>query len=86
MCRIRDFSKFSSSKLEKWRFISQTLYYKSNYFQNAQKGECFLDDFESLVIKIDVLPLVLPNHLKGIRTSARTSISRTSALKWPATA
>jgi hypothetical protein len=22
---------------------------KSNYFQNAQKGECFLDDFEALV-------------------------------------
>jgi hypothetical protein len=22
---------------------------KSNYFQNAQKGQCFLDDFEALV-------------------------------------
>jgi hypothetical protein len=22
---------------------------KSNYFQNGQKGECFLDDFEALV-------------------------------------
>jgi hypothetical protein len=22
---------------------------KSNYFQNAQKGRCFLDDFEALV-------------------------------------
>jgi hypothetical protein len=27
---------------------------KSNYFQNAQKGECFLDDFEALVREIDV--------------------------------
>jgi hypothetical protein len=24
---------------------------KSNYFQNAQKGQCFLDDFEALVRK-----------------------------------
>jgi hypothetical protein len=24
---------------------------KSNYFQNAQKGECFLDGFEALVHK-----------------------------------
>jgi hypothetical protein len=22
---------------------------KSNYFQNAQKGQCFLDEFEALV-------------------------------------
>jgi hypothetical protein len=27
---------------------------KSNYFQNAQKGECFLDDFKALVREIDV--------------------------------
>jgi hypothetical protein len=27
---------------------------KSNYFQNAQKGECFLDDFEALVREIYV--------------------------------
>jgi hypothetical protein len=27
---------------------------KSNYFQNAQKGECFLDDFRALVREIDV--------------------------------
>jgi hypothetical protein len=32
---------------------------KSNYFQNAQKGECFLDDFEALVREIDVRALVL---------------------------
>jgi hypothetical protein len=25
---------------------------KSNYFQNAQKGQCFLDDFEALVPEI----------------------------------
>jgi hypothetical protein len=31
---------------------------KSNYFQNAQKGECFLDDFEALVREIDVGALV----------------------------
>jgi hypothetical protein len=27
---------------------------KSNYFHNAQKGECFLDDFEALVREIYV--------------------------------
>jgi hypothetical protein len=27
---------------------------KSNYFQNAQKDECFLDDFEALVREIYV--------------------------------
>jgi hypothetical protein len=27
---------------------------KSNYFQNAQKGQCFLDDFEALVREIYV--------------------------------
>jgi hypothetical protein len=32
---------------------------KSNYFQNAQKCECFLDDFEALVREIDVRALVL---------------------------
>jgi hypothetical protein len=26
----------------------------SNYFQNAQKGECFLDDIEALVCEIYV--------------------------------
>jgi hypothetical protein len=33
---------------------------KSNYFQNAQKGECFLDDFEALVREIDVRGCLLP--------------------------
>jgi hypothetical protein len=51
---------------------------KSNYFQNAQKGECFLDDFKTLVREIDVHALVFQNHPNGIRTSARTSISRTT--------
>jgi hypothetical protein len=27
---------------------------KSNYFQNAQKGQCFLDDFEAVVREIYV--------------------------------
>jgi hypothetical protein len=27
---------------------------KSNYFQNAQEGQCFLDDFEALVREIYV--------------------------------
>jgi hypothetical protein len=27
---------------------------KSNYFRNARKGECFLDDFKALVREIDV--------------------------------
>jgi hypothetical protein len=27
----------------------QFIIIKSNYFQNAQKGECFLDDFEAPV-------------------------------------
>jgi hypothetical protein len=30
---------------------------KSNYLQNAQKGECFLVDFEALVREIDVRAL-----------------------------
>jgi hypothetical protein len=51
---------------------------KSNYFQNGQKGEYFLDDFEALVRKIDVRALVLQNYPKSIRTSAQTSISRTT--------
>jgi hypothetical protein len=33
---------------------------KSNYFQNAQKGECFLDDFEALVREINVRGCLLP--------------------------
>jgi hypothetical protein len=47
---------------------------KSNYFQSVQKGEYFLNDFESLVSKIDVLPLVLQN---GLRPHS-SAISRTT--------
>jgi hypothetical protein len=85
---IFSLSKFSSSRLEKWRFVNQILLHiiKSNYFQNGQKSEYFLDDFEALVGEIDVRALVLQNHPKSIHTSARTSISRTRASKWPATA
>jgi hypothetical protein len=33
---------------------SEFIITKPNYFQNAQKGECFLDDFKALVREIDV--------------------------------
>jgi hypothetical protein len=46
---------------------------KSNYFQNAQKGERFLDAFEALVREIDVRALVLQNHPKSVRISARNN-------------
>jgi hypothetical protein len=39
---------------------------KSNYFQNAQKNECFLDDFEALARERRFHALVLQNHLKSI--------------------
>jgi hypothetical protein len=32
----------------------ESIIIKSNYFQNSQKGECFLDDFEGLLREIDV--------------------------------
>jgi hypothetical protein len=51
---------------------------KSNYFQNAQKGERFLDAFEALVREIDVRALVLQNHPKSVRISVGKSISRTT--------
>jgi hypothetical protein len=41
---------------------------KSNYFQNAQKGQCFLDDFEALVREIVILKLV---SSKNVLTSFR---------------
>jgi hypothetical protein len=50
---------------------------KSNYFQNAQKGDCFLDDFEALVRKRRFRALVLQNVLRP-HSSAQTSISRTT--------
>jgi hypothetical protein len=49
---------------------------KSNYFQNSQKGECFLDDFAPMR-EIDVPALVLQNALR-LHSSARKSILRTS--------
>jgi hypothetical protein len=56
----------------------QFIVIKSNYFQNAQKGECFLERrFRALVLQ---------NDPKSIRTNALMSISRTSASKWPAAA
>jgi hypothetical protein len=57
--------------------IIEFIILKSNYFQNAQKGECFLDDFQALVREIYVRALVLQNGLRA-HSSARTSISRTT--------
>jgi hypothetical protein len=45
---------------------------KSHYFQNAQKGECFLDDFEALVLQNGLRP----------HSSAQTLISRTTMRPW----
>jgi hypothetical protein len=60
---------------------------KSNYFRNAQKGECFLDDFGALHGRQGFSSNSrFKNHPKSIRASAQTSISRTSASKWPAIA
>jgi hypothetical protein len=52
---------------------------KSNYFQNAQKGECFLDDFEAyaLVRERRFRSLVLQNGLRP-HSSAPTWFSRTT--------
>jgi hypothetical protein len=50
---------------------------KSNYFQNAQKSECFFDDFEALVRECRFPALVLQNRPRS-HSSARTSISRTA--------
>jgi hypothetical protein len=61
-------------------FKPEIIIIKSNYFQSAQKGECFLDDFEALVREIDVRALVLENHSKSIRSSALISISHTTIL------
>jgi hypothetical protein len=49
---------------------------KSNYFQNAQKGECFLDDFEALVRERRFGALC--GHLEGseFKIVICTSISR----------
>jgi hypothetical protein len=34
--------------------IEEMTFCKPNYFQNAQKGQCFFDDFEALVREIYV--------------------------------
>jgi hypothetical protein len=57
---------------------------KLNYFQNAQKGKCFLDDFEALVPEIDAL--VLKIIQKTFAQVRERRCVRTSASKWPATA
>jgi hypothetical protein len=43
-------SKFSTSKLEKWRFVNQILLLSSQIvFRIVKKANVFLDDFEVLV-------------------------------------
>jgi hypothetical protein len=50
---------------------------KSNYFQNAQKNECFLDDFEALARERRFRAQVLQNRPQP-HSGARISISRTT--------
>jgi hypothetical protein len=57
------------------RFLNQSLLLSSQIIFRMLKK---LDDFEAQVRQIDVRALVLQNHSKSIRTSARTSISRTT--------
>jgi hypothetical protein len=38
---------------------------KSNYFQNVQKGECFLNDLKALVREIDIPGYVREMSLHG---------------------
>jgi hypothetical protein len=45
---------------------------KSNCFQNVQKGQCFLDDFEALVREIDVA--VAKCHFEGSEFKKRFEI------------
>jgi hypothetical protein len=49
----------------------------SNYFQNIQKNECFLDDFETLARERRFRAQVLQNRPQP-HTGARISISRTT--------
>jgi hypothetical protein len=44
--------------------LKQFIIIKPNYFQNAQKGECFLDDFEALVRERRFRALVRQNDLR----------------------
>jgi hypothetical protein len=51
------FSLFRNFAHPNWRndiCKPESIIIKSNYFHNAQKCECFLDDFEALVREIDV--------------------------------
>jgi hypothetical protein len=83
------FQSFEIIQIEEMPFCKpEFIIITSNYFQNAQKVECFLDDFEALMREMDVRALVLQNHPNTIhlvlqnglqsRSSARTSISRTT--------
>jgi hypothetical protein len=50
---------FHSFKIGEMAFCKPDFFnIESNYFQNAQKGECFLDDFEALVCEIYVRSLL----------------------------
>jgi hypothetical protein len=40
---------------------------KSNYFRSAQKGECFLNDFEALVREIDIDALLCGREMSFCR-------------------
>jgi hypothetical protein len=44
--------------------INRVYYYEVKLFSEAQKGKCFLDDFEALVREIDVRALVPQNGLR----------------------
>jgi hypothetical protein len=57
------------------RFLNQSLLLSSQIIFRMLKK---LDDFGVPVRQINVRALVLQNHPKCIRTSARTSISRTT--------
>jgi hypothetical protein len=41
-------------QIREMAFCKADFIIKSKYFQNAQKGECFFNDFEALVSKIYV--------------------------------
>jgi hypothetical protein len=63
------------------RIEVRTIFFETNnrvyYYQvKLFSGECFLDAFEALRPEIDIRALVLQDHSKSIRTSARTSILR----------
>jgi hypothetical protein len=74
---ISTLSKFFIIQVEEMVFCKpEFIIIKSNYFQNSQKGKCFLDDFAPMR-EIDVPALVLQNAPQ-LHSSARKSILRTS--------